>query len=229
MNGMFIILGILALSLSYCTYHNNKVNEARIQNDQAVLQQKKVEYERLKAACQFPDGYVRTGSGYWFNVRKFTNDVMQYRKGYKEALSKDYYDALRLYLDFKVVNGECQLQFLSKSSFWNGKKILEIEDLIKNVARNNRYIELLISRLIKDTPNLTRINIFVCYTKECSVSRPEYAATVSNPIDKTCKYFVELPITKYPNLKIRFKDCDIKNGQVKNISSLANDFIYTRH
>lgn len=169
--------------------------------------------------------------GYWFNLNKFTDDVMQYRKSYKNELNKSYYDALTRYMQFKIVNHECQLQYLSKPSLWNGKKILNIEDVIKGFDRQSRTIEFAYAdRELKKSPSVNRISISICYTKECSVkplSRPEYAVTVSDPIDKTCKYFVELPITKYPNLKIHFKDCDIKNGQVKKVFRFSNEFIYT--
>lgn len=231
MNGLLLISLILAISLSYCSYYNNKMTESRIQNDQAVLQNKKAEYEQLKAACQFPDGYVKTGSGYWFNLNKFTDDAMQYRKNYRNELNKSYYDALTRYMEFKIVNHECQLQYLSKPSLWDGKNILNIEDVVKGFDQQSRTIEFAYAdRELKRSPSVNRISISICYTKECSVkplSKPEYAATVSDPSDETCKYLVELPITKYPDLKIRFTDCDIKNGQVKNIFRLSTRFIYT--
>lgn len=232
MNGLLLISLILAISLSYCSYYNNKMTESRIQNDQAVLQNKKAEYEQLKAACQFPDGYVRTGSGYWFNLNKFTDDVMQYRKSYRNELNKSYYDALTRYMKFKIINDECQLQYLSKPSLWDGKKLLNIEDVIKGFDKQSKSMESAYAYpILLKTQNSSAIRISICYTKECSgepLLKPKHTVTVSIPVDKTCKYrAVEFPITKYPDLVIRFTDCDIKNGQVKNIFRLSTRFIYT--
>lgn len=224
MQRIFKLVFIMAVVVMLWKQYQQHRLESRLRHEQAVLERKNKEIEQLRASCKFPDGYVKTGSGYWFNIKEFTDDVSKYRKDYTLALDKNYDEALTYYLRFKQVHGQCQLEGMSKVLFWNGHELLEFEQLLPAVDRQDKDIAVHVEQLVKNTNGLSRVDVSICYEQACSMQ----------PLDKPAQYIYTtchnpryLPLSHYKDLKLRVNDCDVKDGYVKQVDGLANEFVYT--
>lgn len=176
----------------------NKATEASALKEKLAYQQK------LYAACQFPDGYVLTGSGYWFNLKKFNDFISDARQDAKNRAGKDDYNVLPITIRYELdKNNSCRIAGFSMSMLWN-----------EHVLKPNYF------KVFASFPpeNWTNVEVNACYedwcTPQAEAKKRKYSSNFTEPSAHKSNDEQEFKLINYPNLtfKIQIGDID-KNGQ----------------
>ncbi len=187
----------------------------------ANLEKKKNAEEFFRKCNFFPkDGYLKTESGYYFDLFKFINFIKKEQPDFEKEARKDPYKNLINYFGFTLnKNNECVIYTFTKVFSWDNKnkKIISVKEkfqtfdlhdggalgsprsLGKTIIHKN---PLIISVSLREEGVVDKGKLYRYRDGWARLFKSEYT---------TGKYII-LPLIKYPEIKVVLKDIDVKNG-----------------
>lgn len=225
--GLIIGFGYLvSQSLEKERAFQNKMN-----NEAAIIEKNKTQLFFNKCNYFPEDGYLKTDSGYYFDLFKFIQFIKKEQPEFEDEAKKNPYQALWRYFKFKLnKNNECVLINFNKILFWDmgNKQFKNVKDIVDrdllNQITNIKYDAVNYKKTIKKFN--AQLNKVGASFSLMSVKKPEELIKMSQQkwsIER--RPYVLLPLINYPDIKVLLTDQEVGQGFV-NTDILQPDRVF---
>lgn len=235
-----IIIVFIALIFGTFFYISKSFEEQRLEyrelRKKANLEQRKNVEDFFKKCNFFPkDGYLKTESGYYFDLFKFINFIEKEQPNFEKDAKKEPYKNLINYFGFKLnENDECVINGFTKAFSWDdkNKKFINVKEQFQTFDLHDGGALGSPRSSGKTIPHKNPLIISVSFREESVVYKEKLYRYRDGwerlfKSEYTTGKYIILPLTKYPEIKVVLKDIDVKNGYF-NMDVLEPDisFVY---
>lgn len=233
-----IIIVFIALIFGTFFYISKSLEKTRLEYQELS---RKADLEKWKKAeaffqkCNFfpKDGYLKTESGYYFDLSKFINFIENEQPNFEKDAKKEPYKNLINYFGFTLnEKDECVVNGFTKVFSWDEKHkdLLSVKDQFNTFDLHDGGALGSQRSSVNTKLHKNRLFISVSLREESVVYKEKNYRyrdgwTRLFKSEYTTGQYLILPLIKYPEIKVVLKDTDIKNGFF-NMDVLEPDIIF---
>lgn len=233
-----IIIIFISFIFGTFLYISKSLEKTRLEYQElaskANLEKKKNAEEFFRKCNFFPkDGYLKTESGYYFDLFKFINFIRKEQPDFEKEARKDPYKNLINYFGFTLnKNNECVIYTFTKNSSWDNenKKIISVKEKFRTFDLHDGGALGAPRPPEKIKPYKNPLTLAVSVSERDAVYKEKLATYRDGwrrefRSEYTSGKYIILPLIKYPEIKVVFKDIEVKNGFF-NMDVLEPDIIF---
>ena len=182
---------------------------------------------------EFADGYLKTESGYYFDLFKFINFIKKEQPDFEKEARKDPYKNLINYFGFTLnKNNECVIDTFTKDFSWDNKnkKIISVKEKFRTFDLHDGGALGTQRSPEKTKPYKNLLTFAVSLSEKDVVDKGKLATYRDGWVrifksQRTTGKYIILPLKNYPDINVVLKDIDVKNGFF-NMDVLEPDIIF---
>lgn len=238
---LMIIIGVVFFGSIFISKNNQeqRVKYRELRKEANIIQKEKEKLLFDKCNVFPEDGYLKTESGYYFDLFKFIRFIKNEQENFDKEVMVNPYKNLIKYFGFKLNDGgECVIFTFVKMLSWNEnenaiinvKDIFEKDDFYNSMPLGTPHILLSTRKAILNNKNILVVNTL--FDNRNVVAVGELTSYSDGWVrlfrgERTTGKYIILPLKNYPDIKVAFKDKDVNNGYIDtDVLQLDIPFVY---